>query len=403
MIARSTCSAIACASSSGSSPGSFRWSETWTPSGDSITERLWISRTRETDIADSRTRSLSAASTPAGSTWTTTSLPGSAPCDRGLDPVGDRVTLADGSPGDDTDDDVGERATGGLAQTQPAELHGWIEACDRGSRSEHRVGRRPVHQHVDVPADQPAGGRDDEERDEQRGDGVASRPTGPDDEKTREDGERADEIAPEVECVRGEGRALEQACRPERDERPRNVDRDHDPDCGEHPPRGRGLDLDPACDPGEGERTHDEADEQQHERLGECRQVLRLAVTVRMREVGGLGRDADREEGEERRHEVCPRVQRLGDEAEATAREAGSELHPHQRHRGTDRDECSASLWAHGEEPTRGSRLSFPRRHRRPTLRGQDPGADQQAAHDLDRVDALAEQHDRDDRCHKRL
>ena len=85
-----------CASSSGSSPGSLRWSETWKPSGSSITDRLWISRTRETDIAASRTRSRSAASAPAGSTWTTTSLPGSACVDGRLDAVGDGMALADG-------------------------------------------------------------------------------------------------------------------------------------------------------------------------------------------------------------------------------------------------------------------------------------------------------------------
>ena len=57
-------------------------------------------------------------------------------------------------------------------------------------------------------------------------------------------------------------------------------------------------------------------------RLGERGEVLRLAVAVLVRDVGGPRRDADREEREQRRDEVGARVQRLGDEPEAVGREA---------------------------------------------------------------------------------
>ncbi len=75
-ICCSTSSASACAEARSSSPGSFRCSDTSIPAGVSMRLTLWSSRTRETVIAAARTRSRSSASCPAGSTWTTTSLPG---------------------------------------------------------------------------------------------------------------------------------------------------------------------------------------------------------------------------------------------------------------------------------------------------------------------------------------
>ena len=70
----------------------------------------------ETVIAAARTRSRSSASEAAGSTWTTTSLPGSTRCDGVLDAVGGGVALADDGAGRHADHDVGERAPAGLAK-----------------------------------------------------------------------------------------------------------------------------------------------------------------------------------------------------------------------------------------------------------------------------------------------
>src|SRR5438105_3132251 len=77
-IARSTSLAIACASSSVSSPGSLRCSETSVSGPTWRTLTLWISRTRGTCIAAAWARSRIASSPGSGSTWTTTSLSGSA-------------------------------------------------------------------------------------------------------------------------------------------------------------------------------------------------------------------------------------------------------------------------------------------------------------------------------------
>ena len=61
---------------------------------------------------------------------------------------------------------------------------------------------------------------------------------------------------------------------------------------------------------------------EQHSGLCERGEVLGLAVAVLVRAVGGPARDPDREEREERRHEIGARVQRLRHEPEAAAREA---------------------------------------------------------------------------------
>ena len=94
--------------------------------------------------------------------------------------------------------------------------------------------------------------------------------------------------------------------------------------------------------------------------LGQGGQVLGLAVAVGMRPVGGPAGDADREEREQRGDEVGARVQRLGDEPEAAAREARAELDPHQRHRGADRDESGTSLRAHRAQRTARSGIYSP-------------------------------------------
>src|SRR6266511_455957 len=79
-IARSTAVATSCASSSRRSPGNFRWSETSVQPSTSSTLTLCTSRTPATPSSAACARSRIAASSSFGSTWTTTSLPGSAAC-----------------------------------------------------------------------------------------------------------------------------------------------------------------------------------------------------------------------------------------------------------------------------------------------------------------------------------
>ena len=136
---------------------------------------MWISRTRGTrerrregPLAQSRPRP------PRGSTWTTTSAPGTRLLDRRLDRVGRRVALPDRGAGRDADHDVGEMATGRAPHAQAAELDGRPERLDRATRRLDLVRRRPVHEHVDVLTDQPPGGGEHEHRDEQRRDASPS-------------------------------------------------------------------------------------------------------------------------------------------------------------------------------------------------------------------------------------
>src|SRR6185312_6057522 len=84
--------------------------------------------------------------------------------------------------------------------------------------------------------------------------------------------------------------------------------------------------------------------------LTERGQVLRLAVAVRVARVGRTDGDPEREEGQERRHEVGAGVHRLGEETEAVRGDAGEELDGDQDARGDDRDESGAALGAHDGE-----------------------------------------------------
>ena len=162
-----------------------------------------------------------------------------------------------------------------------------------------------------------------------------------------EHGERAGEVAAEVERVRAQRLAAVAPRRPQRDDRAAEVDREHDPDDGEHPPARVDLALRAPTIRVDGERRDRDADEREHGRLRQCGEVLRLAVAVLVAGIGGPAGDADREEGQQRRDEVGAGVERLGDEPEAAAREAGAELERDESRRRADRDERGAALRRH--------------------------------------------------------
>ncbi len=67
----------------------------------------------------------------------------------------------------------------------------------------------------------------------------------------------------------------------------------------------------------------EEADQDEDSRLGEGRQVLGLAVPVRVRTVRRPDGNAHGEESEERRDEISARVDRFREQSEAVRREAG--------------------------------------------------------------------------------
>ncbi len=81
--------------------------------------------------------------------------------------------------------------------------------------------------------------------------------------------------------------------------------------------------------------------------FGQRREVLGLAVPVGMPRIRRPAGNPEREERQQRRDQVGPGVDRLGDEAEAPAREAGTELEPDQHQRGQNRDERCSPLRAH--------------------------------------------------------
>ena len=214
-------------------------------------------------------------------------------------------------------------------------------------RRRHGICRRAIHEHVDVAPDEPARGRDDEHRDEERGDRVALGEARPGRDEASDHGERREQVGAEVHRIREERRAGVLPGGAVRDEEAREVDRDDQEQHGEDPPRGLDVQLDPAREACDGERCDADRDDHEEARLGERGEVLGLAVPVEVTLVGGLRRKADGEEREEGGDEVGPGVRRVRDEAEASRREARHELDRDQDGRGDDRRERCATQRRH--------------------------------------------------------
>ena len=139
---------------------------------------------------------------------------------RVLDPIRRSVALADRGTRRDPDDDVREVPAARLAHAKPPELHRRIERVDRRAGRILGVDRRLVHENVHVAAQESYRSRDDERRDEERGDRVASGKPECRRGQPGEHGERPGEVAPEVQRVREQahrcGSAAPPAARPRR-------------------------------------------------------------------------------------------------------------------------------------------------------------------------------------------
>jgi hypothetical protein len=257
------------------------------------------------------------------------------------------MSLPDRRPRRDADHDVGEVPTRGLAEPKPPKLDRGIDAGDR--LPSRRVGfvRRPVHQHVGVRADQPRRRHQHQHGDEQRGERVRARVAGRHETEAEEHRERARKIAREVQCVRLERRAAVAPSALERHPRPARVDGDHDPDHEEGVPGRLHVGLRRPDEVRRGPVGDEEAGEDEDRRLGERRQMLRPPVAVRVARVGRPAGDAHCEEGQQRGDEIRARVDRLGDETEAAARQPGAELQTDQDERSDDGDQSGSPLRGH--------------------------------------------------------
>ena len=122
--------------------------------------------------------------------------------DRRLDRVRRGVALADCGSRRDADDDVRELPAPGLPHPQTPQLHKRLEPPDRSRSDGVSLGRNAVHQNVDVPAHQPRGSGQDEQRNEERGGGVSLLPPGADAEQAAEHCNRAGKVAREVNGIR---------------------------------------------------------------------------------------------------------------------------------------------------------------------------------------------------------
>ena len=262
------------------------------------------------------------------------------------------MPLAHRRPGRDADDDVCEVVATRLAHAKAPQLDRRIEGGDRPPRLVLRVDGRPVHEDAHVSGKQLSRGDDHEAGDEERGDGVASPGNQGGRAQADEDRERADEVAPEVKCVREQRVAVMASARTQGDDRPGRIDRDHEGDRSEGPPGRIDLHVDDSGEPRDCEAADHEADGDEKARLGERGEVLRLRVPEGVTAIGGPDGDRHREERHQRRGQVRPRVRRLREEAEAPARDSRDELDRDQEAGGPDRDERGAPLRRHARKAT---------------------------------------------------
>ena len=239
-----------CASARVIPPGSFTCSESSLRPSTSTRLTLWISRTDGTAAAAAWTSSRMSASEP-GSTWTTTSLPGSARWSAVLDRIGRRVALPDPGRGRDADHDVCELPAACLPHPQPAQLDRGPERGDRLARRRLGSGRRTIHQHVHVHADQPRGARRARARRRRarRPGRRSGYPARTNRSPTRTATEPARSLA-KWTALAAERGAPGAPGDPPREHGPRRVDRDHDEDRDEDVRRGehaRGSSSRPAA------------------------------------------------------------------------------------------------------------------------------------------------------------
>ena len=274
------------------------------------------------------------------------------------------MALPDRGTRRDADDDVREVRATRLADPEPPELDGRLELRDRRAGGGLGVLRRLVHEDADVSPNELRRGDDHERGDEERRDGIAPGKAERGRREAGEDGERAREVAAEVECVREQRIAAIAAGGAGRDRRPRGVDRDDERDRGERPPGRVHLELDRARESRDCEAGDDEADHDQEAGLGERGEVLGLPVAEGVPAIGGPHGDGDREERQQRRGEVGPGVRGLGEQAQARARDSGDELDDDEEARGPDRDERGAPLRRHARKAT----ASVGRRVERPAV-----------------------------------
>ena len=278
--------------------------------------------------------------------WTTTSAFPSAARTRVLDLVGGGVRLDDALVGRDADDEVGEVAARGVARAHPPQLERLAQAGERRADLRLGVGRGAVHQDLDRLPHEPHGQADDEHGDREAGDRVALRVAGGDEDRPGQDGERAGEVGGEVDRVgRERGRAVA-ARGAAAGDRAAHVDRDHDRQHEERPPRRLDA-VARACEQAvDGLVADRERDEQEEGALGERREVLRLAVAVVVLAVGRAQRDADREQRQQRGHEVGRRVGGLGEEGDRAGGETRAELERDEEAGGDDAEQRGPSARA---------------------------------------------------------
>ena len=257
----STAVATACASSSGTSPGSLRCSETSTRPSHGRGPSRCAPRARAGRRAQLRAPARGRPPPPRSARRGRRRRSRARRCER---PLRRRPRLR--APGRRRP--PGETPMTTSAKWRPADWRSRSRRRSTGSvddlRSRPRAASRaavgrPVHEHVHVALAKSGGRGEDEPGDEQRGDRVRVRVSGTGADEPEQDGGRAEQVAAEVERVRLERRAAEAPRGPERRPRPRSVEHDHDADHDEGVPDCVDLALGRSEEAGDGERGDGQA------------------------------------------------------------------------------------------------------------------------------------------------
>ena len=202
------------------SAGNFRCSETLPVSRCSKMVMSWASLTSGSDSAIASTRSRRSRPRARGSTWTTTSLPGSAASTACSTRSAARWPSTTRLPGGHAHDHVGEVASGRLAQPQPAELDVLAHARRSPARRPRgaSAGVRSISTLAFTAISRSGGGQDDR-GDDQGGDRVGLAEARAHGQQPGQDGQRAGHVGREVEGVRAQRGAVVAPRRDQRDAR----------------------------------------------------------------------------------------------------------------------------------------------------------------------------------------
>ena len=342
------------ASSSGRPASTRACSVIARPPGRISTVALWTSITPATRSAAATTRSLGRSSAASGSACTETSAGPPSSCSTTRSTSSMTAWLRSRPASRSTPITTSAKYLPPEERTRSARtsVTPGIEATTARRFASAPAGRA-VHERVDVGAREPHGAEHDEAGDEERGDGVGARMAERRQPEPDHDRERAREVGGEVHRVGAQRRAAHAARDARRRRRPRGVDHEHEAEHRGRRTRSRAPRPRRRRGAGSADTAIHAGREHEDRGLAQRREVLRLAVPVRMLVIGRPVGDADGVQREQRRARVDARVHGLGEDPEAAGEEADEQLDADEGQRRAEREERGAPCHRHQRDRTR--------------------------------------------------